>query len=70
MMYPCLRVDISGDGKATVKREDGPLAEPPGALDLSSPEVVYSADGALYSNIDTGVGKYASQLLKSNRDLC
>ena len=27
-------LDIWGDGKATVKREDGPLAEPPGALDL------------------------------------
>lgn len=27
-------VDISGDGWATVKREDGPWAEPPAALDL------------------------------------
>ena len=27
-------LDISGDGKATVKREDGPLGEPPAALDL------------------------------------
>ena len=32
--HPNLRVDISDDGKATVKREDGLLAEPPGALDL------------------------------------
>jgi hypothetical protein len=28
------RVDISGDRKATVKREDGPWVEPPAALDL------------------------------------
>ena len=27
-------VDISGDDQATVKHEDGPLAEPPAALDL------------------------------------
>jgi hypothetical protein len=27
-------LDIWGDGRATVKCEDGPYAEPPGALDL------------------------------------
>ena len=27
-------VDILGDGRATVKREDGLLAEPPAVLDL------------------------------------
>ena len=39
-------VDISGDDQATVKREDGPLAEPPAALDLQTPEFVYSSGGA------------------------
>ena len=39
---------IWGDGRATVKREDGPWVEPPGELDLYSPEVVYSDDGAFH----------------------
>ena len=46
-----MRLDILGiwgDGKATVKREDGPWVEPTGALDLQSPEVVYSGDGAFH----------------------
>ena len=30
---------------ATVKREDGPLAEPSAALDLQAADSVYSADG-------------------------
>ena len=41
-------MDISGDIRATVKREDGPWVEPPGELDLYSPEVVYSDDGAFH----------------------
>ena len=40
-------VDIWGDGRATVKRKDGPLAEPPAALDLQSPEAVFAGDNAI-----------------------
>ena len=44
-------MDISGDIRATAKREDGPWAEPPATLDLSSLEVVYSGDGDRLNNV-------------------
>ena len=47
------RQNISGDRRTTVKREDGPCIEPPVALDLQSPEAVYSGDGALNCTITT-----------------
>ena len=44
-------MDISGDIRATVKREDDPWTKPPAALDLSSLEVVYSGDGDRLKNV-------------------
>ena len=52
------RSGISGNGIAKVKREDSPMAEPPTALDLEQPEVLYSSWGALHYEKSWLVGRF------------